>query len=62
MNCITCFYCIKKGYTSNKCRIKHYDVPSGRYVWIPIIKQYASNLKDPNKSLGTKIHWFCYAN
>ena len=25
----TCFYCMKKGHTSNKCNIKHYDVPMG---------------------------------
>ncbi|BAT84058.1 hypothetical protein VIGAN_04132800, partial [Vigna angularis var. angularis] len=37
-NVVTCFYCMKKGHTSNKCRIKHFDVPNGKYAWIPIIK------------------------
>ena len=38
INCVTCFYCMQKGHTSNKCRIKHFDVPNGRCAWIPIIK------------------------
>jgi len=25
INCVTCFYCMQKGHTSNKCRIKHFD-------------------------------------
>jgi len=29
INCVTCFYCMQKGHTSNKCRIKHFDVPNG---------------------------------
>ena len=33
-NFISCFYCMKKGHTSNKCKIKHYGVPSGRYIWV----------------------------
>ncbi|BAT83726.1 hypothetical protein VIGAN_04092800, partial [Vigna angularis var. angularis] len=33
-NVVSCFYCMKKGHTSNKCKIKHYGVPSGRYVWV----------------------------
>ncbi|BAT96713.1 hypothetical protein VIGAN_08369300, partial [Vigna angularis var. angularis] len=37
-NVVTCFYCMKKGHTSNKCRIKHFDVPNGKYAWIPVIK------------------------
>ncbi|KOM38288.1 hypothetical protein LR48_Vigan03g167000 [Vigna angularis] len=28
----------QKGHSSNKCRIKHYGIPNGRYVWIPVIK------------------------
>ncbi|KOM26287.1 hypothetical protein LR48_Vigan247s000500 [Vigna angularis] len=35
---VCCFYCMKKGHTSNKCRIKHFDVPDGKCAWIPIIK------------------------
>ena len=38
INCFTCFYCMQKGHTSNKCRIKHFDVPNERCAWIPIIK------------------------
>ena len=38
INRVTCFYCMQKGHTSNKCRIKHFDVPNGRCAWIPIIK------------------------
>ena len=38
INCVTCFYCMQKGHTSNKCIIKHFDVPNGIYAWIPIIK------------------------
>ena len=38
VNCITCFYCMQKGHTSNKCRIKHCDVPNGKYAWVPIVK------------------------
>ena len=34
----TCFYCMKKGHTSNKCNIKHYDVPNGKYTWMPIAR------------------------
>ena len=30
INCVTCFYCMQKGHTSNKCRIKHFGVPNGR--------------------------------
>ena len=33
-NFISCFYCMKKGHTSNKCKIKHYGVSSGRYAWV----------------------------
>jgi len=29
---------MKKVHTSNKCRIKHFDVPNGRCAWILIIK------------------------
>jgi len=32
----TCFYCMKNGHTSNKCNIKHYGVPNGKYAWVPI--------------------------
>ncbi|BAU03183.1 hypothetical protein VIGAN_UM034200, partial [Vigna angularis var. angularis] len=35
---VCCFYCMKKGHTSNKCKIKHFDVPNGKYAWIPVIK------------------------
>jgi len=28
---VTCFYCMKKGHTSNKCKLKHFGVPSGKY-------------------------------
>ena len=28
----TCFYCMKKRHTSNKCNVKHYDVPNGKYT------------------------------
>jgi len=38
MNCVTCFCCMQKGHTSNKCRIKHFDVPNGRCASIPTIK------------------------
>jgi len=34
----TCFYCMKNGHTSNKCNIKHYDVPNGKYTWMPIVR------------------------
>jgi len=27
----TCFYCMKKGHTSNKCNIKHFGVSNGKY-------------------------------
>jgi len=32
----TCFYCMKKGHTSNKCNIKYFGVPNGKYHWVPI--------------------------
>jgi len=32
----TCFYCMKKGHTSNKCNIKHFGVPNGKYHWVPV--------------------------
>ena len=32
----TCFYCMKRGHTSNKCSIKHFSVPNGKYHWVPI--------------------------
>jgi len=34
----TCFYYMKKGHTSNKCNIKHFGVPNGKYHWVPIHK------------------------
>jgi len=34
INCVACFYCMQKGHTFNKCRIKHFDVPNGRCAWI----------------------------
>ena len=34
----TCFYCMKKGHTLNKCNIKHYDVPNGKYTWMSIVR------------------------
>ena len=34
----TCFYCMKNGHTSNKCNIKHYDVPNGKYTWMSIVR------------------------
>ena len=34
----TCFYCMKKGHTSNKCNIKHFGVPNGKYDWVPVHK------------------------
>jgi len=34
----TCFYCMKKGHTSNKCNIKHFGVPNKKYHWVPIHK------------------------
>jgi len=34
----TCFYCMKKRHTSNKCNIKHYDVPNGKYTWMSIVR------------------------
>ena len=37
-NCVTCFYCIQKGYTSKKCRIKHFNISNDRYACVPIIK------------------------
>jgi len=30
INYVTFFYYMKKGHTSNICRIKHFDVPNGR--------------------------------
>jgi len=32
----TCFYCMKKDHTSNKCNIKHFGVPNGKYHWVPV--------------------------
>jgi len=34
----TCFYCMKKGHTSNKCNIKHLGVPNKKYIWVPVHK------------------------
>jgi len=37
--CITtCFYCMKKGHTSNKYNIKHYDVPNEKDLKIKTIR------------------------
>ena len=38
LNVSTCFYCMKKGHTSNKCGIKHFDVLNEKYAWILVIK------------------------
>jgi len=34
----TCFYCMKKGHTSNKCNIKHFGVPNRKYSWVPVVR------------------------
>ncbi|BAT89667.1 hypothetical protein VIGAN_06068300 [Vigna angularis var. angularis] len=33
-----CFYCMKLGHTSNKCSIKHFGVPNGKYAWVKTVK------------------------
>ena len=34
----TCFYCMKKGHTSNKYNIKYFGVPNGKYFWVLVVK------------------------
>jgi len=34
----TCFYCMKKGHTSNNFNIKHFGVPNGMYSWVPVVR------------------------
>jgi len=40
MNAYACtatyFCCMKKGHTPNKCNIKHFVVPNGKYHWVPV--------------------------
>jgi len=31
----TCFYCLHKGHTIRRCRVRLYDVPNGLVRWIP---------------------------
>ena len=31
----TCHYCMKIGHTSYKYHVRRFDVPRGKYVWIP---------------------------
>jgi len=31
----TCHYCMKRGHTFYKCYVRRFDVPRGKYVWIP---------------------------
>ena len=31
---LTCFYCMKKENSSNKCRIKHFGIPNKKYARI----------------------------
>jgi len=34
-NVKTYHYCMKRGHTSYKCYVSRFDVPRGKYVWIP---------------------------
>ena len=35
---VTCFYCMKKGHTSNKFNIKHFGVLNKKYHWVLVHK------------------------
>ena len=35
LNVKTYHYCMKRGHTSYKCYVRRFDVPRGKYVWIP---------------------------
>jgi len=53
---------MQKGYNSNKCRIKHFAVPNGRYAWVPILKYPVFNLIGPKISfLDHNVIVFCLA-
>jgi len=41
---ITCFYCMRKGHSVRKCRIRKFDVPKGLVRWVP---KSTSNTVEP---------------
>jgi len=44
---ITCFYYFEIGHASNSCYFKIYDVPKGKYKWVPRGTSQAINIKGP---------------
>jgi len=45
---VTCFYCMKKGYSVRFCKIRKFSVPIGFMEWIPKGCEVSKEKKKPN--------------